>query len=681
MKKLIILLTIAAMVCLTFTAMAAGDGIAFEASTDAINEGETLQTVLIREGAAADGEITFTSSNPKMATVDGNGLVTAVQKGRVVITAVVKADRKTFKAQLKLNIIRPVTAVAVKTDKLPVYTAADEKVAPYLKERENKDENDLPVLLLPVKKRYTLQAQVEPRDASNRNLVFASSDEGVFTAVKGNITGISPGEGILTITSESSPDAAARFRILVVQPVTKLAVESSAPNVVVGQQVTVSATVTPENATIQNVIWKSGDERIVTVDQDGTVTGVKRGNGRIIATAADGSNIRANFSIKVVQNPENIMLPSDEATVDVGRNIACKATVEPKDTDNKKLIWTTSDERIATVDKNGRIKGISVGDCVVTCTSDALASVSSSMTVHVQQPVKKLSFNAKNAYAYVKEGTQLSWTILPDDATNKRLEFKSSKESVATVDENGLVTGVGSGKASITAMTTDGSKRKASITVQVGKHVTGVQMVRKHAYIDVGETATAGANIEPGDALNKSMTWESSDAGVVKASGNTNHKMKLTGVRRGDAVVTGTTVDGGFKTSIRVSVGDYDHGIHFDSFNNDKAGNTWLFVRNRLQLPISQITAELQLWDCSGEEVEPAVINRRNGSNKVQVVWNGRLSPGGKTGKNGWKMIDFKTPSCGMDMTRGRITIISYQIDNDWIKVIRKKNQPYEYWD
>ena len=54
MKKLIILLTIAAMVCLTFTAMAAGDGIAFEASTDAINEGETLQTVLIREGAAAD---------------------------------------------------------------------------------------------------------------------------------------------------------------------------------------------------------------------------------------------------------------------------------------------------------------------------------------------------------------------------------------------------------------------------------------------------------------------------------------------------------------------------------------------------------------------------------------------------------------------------------------------------
>ena len=106
MKKLIILLTIAALVCLTFTAMAAGDGIAFDTSVNAINEGETLQTTLTREGAAAEGEVTYTSSNPKMATVDENGLVTAVLKGRVIITAVVKADKKSYKAQLQLNIIR-----------------------------------------------------------------------------------------------------------------------------------------------------------------------------------------------------------------------------------------------------------------------------------------------------------------------------------------------------------------------------------------------------------------------------------------------------------------------------------------------------------------------------------------------------------------------------------------------
>lgn len=680
MKKLIILLTIAALVCLTFTAMAAGDGIAFDTSVNAINEGETLQTTLIREGAAAEGEVTYTSSNPKMATVDENGLVTAVLKGRVIITAVVKADKKSYKAQLQLNIIRPVTAVTVNTAKLPVYDAADEKVSPFLTARENADENTMPVLLLPVKKRLTLPAAAEPKDASNAALTFASGDESIFTAVKNNITGVAPGEAILTVASVSNPEIMTRYRVLVVQPVTKLTIESSAPTVTVGQQVSVSSQAAPDNATMKNVIWSSGDERIITVDANGTVTGVKRGNGRVIATAVDGSNIRANYSIKVVQNPESITLPGSEMTVDVGRKAPCKATVEPKDTDDKKVIWTSSDESIATVNKSGQITGVSIGDCTITCTSEALDSVSASITVHVQQPVRKLTFNGKVAYAYVGEGTQLGWTIEPDNATNKTLDFKSSKEMIATVDANGIVTGVKGGKTAITAMTTDGSKRKAQITVQVGEHVTGVQMVRNHAYIDPGETATAGANIEPKDALNKNMTWVSSDPNIVTASGNTNHKMKLHGVNYGDAVITGTTEDGGFQTTLPVTVGDFDHGVSFLSYDYDSDGNTWLSVRNNLNFNITQITAELELWDCT-EELEPAVINTKNGSNKVNVVWSGTLPPGGTTGQRNWRMVNFRTPDCGMSMTRGSITIVSFQIDGDWIKTITKSHRPNDYWN
>ena len=401
MKKLIILLIIAAMVCLTCTAMAAGDGIAFQTDVTAVNEGETLQTVLTREGEAAAGEVTYSSSDKKIATVDENGLVTAVKKGRVVITAAVKGEKKTYKAQLKLTIVRPVTSVSIKTDKLPVYAPTDEKVASFLTARENADENELPVLLLPVKKKYQLTAVTEPKDATDRNVTYNSSDETVFTAAKGSITGIGPGEGILTIASVSNPDITTRYRVLVVQPVTKLNVEASSPSVVVGGQVTVSAIVTPDNATMKNVVWSSGDERILTIDANGTVTGIKRGNGRIIATAADGSNIRANFSIKVVQNPETITLPAAEMTVDVGRNAPCKATVEPKNADNKKLNWSSSDESIATVDKNGRIKGIAIGDCTITCTSDAVETVTASIVVHVQQPVKKVSFNSKTALVFV----------------------------------------------------------------------------------------------------------------------------------------------------------------------------------------------------------------------------------------------------------------------------------------
>ena len=681
MKKLIILLTVAALVCLTFTALAAGDGIAFDTGVDAISEGATLQTVLNREGEAAAGEVTYTSSDPRTATVDENGLVTAVKKGRVVITAVVKAEKKTYKAQLKLTVNRPVASLSVNTGKLSVYAASDEKVAPFLTARENAEENELPVLLLPAKKKLQLAVAMEPKDASNRNVTYTSSDESVFTAAKGSVTGIGPGEAILTIASESNPEVVVRYRVLVIQPVVKLVVESSAPTVTVGKQVTLTAQVTPENATLKNVIWASADERIATIDTNGVVTGIKRGNGRIVATAADGSNTRANFNIKVVQDPERITLPGAEITVDVGRNAACRATVEPTNADNKKVIWSSSDERVATVDKNGRIAGKAIGDCVVTCTSEAVNSVSASITVHVQQPVKKVSFSSKSAYAYVNETTQLYWNIEPADATNQVLTFTSSRESVARVDENGMVTGIGSGTAQITAMTTDGSKRKATITVQVGKHVTGVRMIRKHAYIDVGETATAGATIEPKDALNKNMRWESSNTRVVTASGNTNQKMKLTAVNYGNAIVTGTTEDGGFQTSIPVTVGDFDHGLSFITYDYDWAGNMWLTVRNDTDFTITEIKAELQLWDCSGETVEPAVINTKNGSNKVDVVWSGKLAPGKKTGENHWKMVHFKTPSCGMDMTRGQITVYSYQIEHDWVKTIRKNHRPSKYWD
>ena len=543
--------------------------------------------------------------------------------------------------------------LTLNTAKLPVYAEDDPYLAGF---RTEQAENTLPVLLLPVKKNLQLQVTVEPKTVKNKKTVLSVDNEALIQ-VKGNtLKGLEPGEAILTITSAEDPSVTLRYRVAVYQPVTRISLTTEEKSVAVGKTVSLTAAILPENATLKKVSWASSDERIAVVDENGNVTGVKRGSVRITAMTKDGSNIRANYSIKVVQNPESITLPGSEMTVDVGRKAPCKATVEPKDTDDKKVIWTSSDESIATVNKSGQITGVSIGDCTITCTSEALDSVSASITVHVQQPVRKLTFNGKVAYAYVGEGTQLGWTIEPDNATNKTLDFKSSKEMIATVDANGIVTGVKGGKTAITAMTTDGSKRKAQITVQVGEHVTGVQMVRNHAYIDPGETATAGANIEPKDALNKNMTWVSSDPNIVTASGNTNHKMKLHGVNYGDAVITGTTEDGGFQTTLPVTVGDFDHGVSFLSYDYDSDGNTWLSVRNNLNFNITQITAELELWA-------------------------GTLPPGGTTGQRNWRMVNFRTPDCGMSMTRGSITIVSFQIDGDWIKTITKSHRPNDYWN
>ena len=675
MKRILIPLLIAVLICFGIVAAAEGDTLAIEAPTAQINEGETMQVSLTREGAAAEGELTYMSSDKRIATVDENGVVTAVKKGRAVITASVKADKKTFRAQLKLTVIKPVTSLSVNTAKLPVYAPTDKAVAEYLTDRGNAEENELSVLLIPVKKRFQITAVTEPKDASSHNIVLSGDGSAAFTIQKGAVAGTEPGEGILTVASESNPEVFTRYRVLVVQPVTKVTVTASAPTVTVGGQATVTAEAMPENATVKQVVWSSGDERIIKVDENGTVTGVKRGNGRIIATAADGSNVRANFSMRVVQNPEKVTLNAESMTIDVGRTAVARAVVEPKDTDNKKVIWTTSDESIATVSKDGRIKAVSVGDCTLTCTCEALDTVTASMTVHVQQPVKKVTFNAKKALVYVDETTQLTWTIEPADATNPALTFKSSNERAVTVDENGVVTGVSSGKANVDATTTDGSRRKARILVQAGRHVSGVRMIRRHAYIDVGETATAGAIISPKDAINTNMSWSSSDDGIVTANGNSNKKMKLKGIRKGDATVTGVTEDGGYETSIRVTVGEFDKALSFKKLNYDKNAYFWLTIQNDSKLTITQITAEVEMFDASESDKPKVKINTKNGSNKVNLVWTGTLRPGESTGKNNWKMVNFKLKSPHISDTCGTVTLTEFQIENDWIKLIRNRKR------
>ena len=678
MKRILIPLLIAALLCISFAAAADGNPLAFDTGINRVNEGETLQTVLTRAGDAAAGELTYKSSDERVATVDGDGNVTGVKKGMVTITATVKTETKTYRAQLKMTVVRPVTSLTVHTDKLPLYSADDAKVAPYLSARENAEENGLPVLLLPVKKNLQITVDAEPKDATNRKVILSSSDPAVFTAKGNAVTGAAPGEGILTIASETNPDISVRYRVLVVQPVKKLTIEASAPSVAAGGQITLTAKASPENATMTDVIWSSGDERIATVDAEGTVTGIARGNGRIIAVAADGSGVRANYTVKVVQNPESIELAAGDVTIDVGKTAPAKATILPKNADNKKVIWTSSDESVATVGKDGRIKGVALGECTITCTSQALDSVAATMTVHVQQPVKKLSFDGKEAFAYAGETVQLSWTVEPANATNPGVAFKSSDTRILTVDENGLVTGVKGGKASVEAVTTDGSKRRAKIQVRVGEHVRGVRMVRNNAYIDIGEDATAGADLIPKDAINNHMTWVSSDESVVTATGNTNHKMHLKGIGYGDATVTGTTEDGGYQTSIQVHVGDYDHLLTFLNFNLEDNGSIWLKVRNDSGFTITKITAQVDMFDAVGGSNDPIAINTKNGSNTVDIVWTGTLNPGEVTGKNHWKMVNYSVPEGGIYSTRGTVRLFSYQIDGDWIKTIRKSRRPYK---
>ena len=560
--------------------------------------------------------------------------------------------------------------VELNTAKLPVYAADDPCLDAY--RADGAEENTLPVILVPVKKNLELRVTVLPKDLKNRKSILSVDNEEIARIRETILNTRNAGETILTIASALDPSVTVQYRVVVYQPVTRIAVTASDKEVAAGQTISLAASVLPEDAAVQEVTWASQDEKIAIVDENGNVTGVKRGNARITATAKDGSNIRASISIQVTQNAEEITLDKTELTVDAGRSAVLKATVLPKDTNNKNVVWTSSDENVARVNADGRVTGVALGDCEIVCTDKKTGTVQASAAVHVQQPVTKVMLG-EAPVVYAGETARLTWTTEPANASNPAVTFKAGNEKVLTVSEDGTITGIKAGETWVTVMSTDGSNRQARIKIRVYQHVTGVHMKRNTAYIDLRTRSTTTAILEPDTATNHNMTWVSADPSIatVEPVKNQPQRISIYGVSEGVTVITGTTEDGGFQTSIPVLVGNWEKSLKIQDAQV-KGADAVLKVKNVSDLTITSIKVEVSVFDNEGK---PVPCNSKDDSNTYVMTYKKTLEPGDVTKEKNWKTVDFKLPE-SLTVHEYVVKIVEFEIDNDWIKVIRKNNQP-----
>ena len=559
----------------------------------------------------------------------------------------------------------------VKTEKLPMY-ASDDPVPAELGLSAQAAEENLPVLVLAVKKSLQLQTVITPKTEKNKKVTLSVANDEIVR-VKGNtLTGLQSGETVLTVASEANPDVLVKYTVLIYQPVSRITVTASGKSVAAGESIALTPAFAPENATLQAVTWSSANEGIATVDGNGTVTGVKKGNVRITAAAKDGSGIKANINVKVTQKAQEITLDKTEVTIDTGRNAVLKATVLPKETDDKKVAWTSSDENIATVNAQGRIKAVALGECEIICTSVSNGEVQARAAVHVQQPVTKVTFGEAPA-VYAGESAQLTWTTEPANASNQAVAFKSGNQKILTVDKNGTVTGVKPGDTFVEIVTQDGSNRKARVKIKVMQHVTGVHMKRQTAYIDVSASNTTTAIVEPSNASNQHMTWESADPSVATVEPVKKQPSRVTvkGLREGETVITGTTEDGGYQASLLVKVGDWEQSLKLtDAYvEGDAACPT---VKNVSSLNITSITIEVSILDIDGQ---PVPCNKKDNSNTFYMVYKHTLEPNASTSLRNWKVVDYKLPD-SMTVSDYVIRIKEFEIDHDWVKLIRERYRP-----
>ena len=177
-----------------------------------------------------------------------------------------------------------------------------------------------------------------------------------------------------------------------------------------------------------------------------------------------------DFEIKIIiENPvTSITLNAEQLTMEYGTKEQLTATVAPDDADDPGLTWTSDNEEVATVDENGLVTAVSVGEANITATAVDGSGVTATCKVTVT-PKLVTSVILDESELTIEKGftAQLNATVAPDDADNLGLTWTSDNEEVATVDENGLVTAVGEGTATITATANDGSGVSASCVVTV----------------------------------------------------------------------------------------------------------------------------------------------------------------------------------------------------------------------
>lgn len=330
------------------------------------------------------------------------------------------------------------------------------------------------------KEPITLNATVFPANATLKNMAWSSSDETVATVDEnGKVTPIAVGTAIVTAKINDTVKATCEVNIEALKP-TKVEIAAVSTDVKGGDIVNLTATVTPDNATDKTVLWSSSDTAVATVDLNGKVTFANVSGTKtvtITAAAKADASVKATvtFTVEelVIENPVTGVTISDETLVlTKGETADLTATVTPEDATLKTVTWESADETIATVDSDGKVTATGIGTTTVTVkTVDGAKTASCEVTVNAPKATAvSVSVDGEEIDKLdmtVGDTVSLTATAEPDDAVQS-FTFATSDESVVTVDEEGVLTAVAAGTATIT-VTADDVSTEIEVTVTVKK--------------------------------------------------------------------------------------------------------------------------------------------------------------------------------------------------------------------
>lgn len=423
----------------------------------------------------------------------------------------------------------------------------------------------------------TLTVEGTPASAFDKDAVkWTSSNKNVATVEKGEVKAVGVGTATITASLAGKSDT---VKVTVNNPLTGITLDKTTLALEKNQSATLKVKYNPEDTTDSKTVkWESSDSTVAKVDQNGKVTAIKDGSATIKATVG---KFTAECAVTVKRVPlTGISLDKTALELSKGQSSeALKVIYTPADTtDDKTVTWSSADEKIATV-KNGVVTAKATGTTKITAT---VGTHKAECTVTVNAKLTGIKVTPDKVTVEKGQKANLNVTYLPADTTDeKAVTWKSENESVATVDENGVVTAVAGGKTKVIATAKANNKITAVCEVKVPIHTESIAL-NKTEITDLlkGKTEKLEVSFIPSNTEDsREVKWTSSAADIAAVDANGTVKA----LKEGTATITATTVDGKHTASCTVTVKE----IHLTDVKLDEMKNpSELFKGEKHQIKI-----------------------------------------------------------------------------------------------
>lgn len=561
-------------------------GISVDPASINIAQGTTGQLSAVFSPAnASNQKVSWESNEEGVASVDNDGLVTGVSVGATYIK--VTSEDGGFSDSCLVSITEAVKVTDVNINYSELTLENDES--------------------------YQLQASISPANATNKSVTWTSSNESVATVdATGFVDAKVPGTTTITVTTDDGAYEATCIITVILDASTSMEtfnnLDASDTDYSTGSYTGdngetwnyertkkiedgltgVCAELRANNGVLETVLPDGiKDLQFTFLNQDGYTSA---GYTRITISVNDSTfgtfsldeiDVAKTVSIEDINFTEpatlritpggwytkidditwtlpdpviaatGIILDRNSIAFHTDEIIDLVATVAPYNASNQTVLWTSSDNAVASVNSNGAVLALAPGTCTITAESEdggfkAMCSVTVSDPVF---DVESVSLNESEITLTEGNTSQLIATINPLNATNQNVTWNSTNTETASVDPTGLVTAISSGETTITVTTEDGGKT-ASCIVTVPVIVESISLNETSLSLEEGNTFQLNAEVLPEDASNQLVEWNSTDSEIASV----NETGLVTAVSAGEATISATTNDGGKTASCIVTV-------------------------------------------------------------------------------------------------------------------------------